>query len=268
MTAYGIRESMPESPQVPRDIPVAGMSRWKASGIHLGLSAAIAAALLVLMLTVWYPWPLFEAAGGNRLALLTVAVNVVLGPLLTLIVFRSGKKGMKFDLAFIATVQLAALAYGVYAVFVARPAYLVFTIDRFNLVPAVALDPADLAKVKDKRFKSPPVGGPQYVAAVFPPDPAERMKILITALAGKDLNLYPQYYVPYKQEARDALKRAKPLGVLLKRYPTAIGNYLKSSGRPEQSVKYLPLRARSRNGVVLLDSVSGMPLKILLLNPW
>ena len=30
----------------------------------------------------------------------------------------------------------------------------------------------------------------------------------------------------------------------------------------------LPLRARSKDGVVLLDAVSGMPLKILLLNPW
>jgi hypothetical protein len=244
------------------------MSRWKASGIHLTVSAAVAAALVTLMLTVWYPWPLFEAAGGNGLALLTVAVNVVLGPLLTLIVFRSGKKGMKFDIVFIAAVQLAALAYGVHAIFVARPAYLVLTIDRFNLVPAIALDPADLAKVTDMRFKSPPLGGPQYVAAVFPRDPAEKMKILMSALAGKDLNLYPQYYVPYKQETRDALERAKPLGVLLKRYPAAIGNYLRSSGRSEHSVKYLPLRARSRDGVVLLDSVSGMPLKILLLNPW
>ena len=268
MSPYGRTEFMLESPQMPMDVPVPGMSRWKASGIHLTLSAAIAAVLVTLMLTVWYPWPLFEAAGGNGLALLTVAVNVVLGPLLTLIVFRSGKKGMKFDLLFIAALQLAALAYGVYAVFVARPAYLVFTIDRFNLVPAIALDPADLAKVTDLRFKRPPVGGPQYVAAVFPANPAEKLKILWTALAGKDLNLYPQYYVPYKQETRDALKRAKPLAILLKRYPAAIGNYLKSSGRPEHSVKYLPLRARSKDGVVLLDSVSGMPLKILLLNPW
>src|SRR5580765_155893 len=43
------------------------MSRWKAAAIHLVLSAAIASGVLLFMLTVWYPWPFFEAAGGNQL---------------------------------------------------------------------------------------------------------------------------------------------------------------------------------------------------------
>jgi hypothetical protein len=51
------------------------MSRWKASGIH------------------------FEAAGGDRLIFILAAVDVTLGPLITLIIFKAGKKGLKFDLA-------------------------------------------------------------------------------------------------------------------------------------------------------------------------
>jgi hypothetical protein len=51
------------------------MSRWKASGIHLLISAAVAGALLTFMLTVWYPWPLFEAAGGSRLIFILAAVG-------------------------------------------------------------------------------------------------------------------------------------------------------------------------------------------------
>src|SRR5262245_30915782 len=97
------------------------MSRWKAAGIHLLLSAAIAAAVVIFMLTVWYYWPLFEAAGGSRLILILVGVDVTLGPLITLIVFKSGKKSLKFDLTVIALFQVAALIYGIYTFYLARP---------------------------------------------------------------------------------------------------------------------------------------------------
>lgn len=244
------------------------MSRWKASGIHLLLSAGIASAVLALMLAVWYPWPLFEAAGGSRLVLILVCVDVTLGPLITLIIFKSGKPGLKFDLTVIALVQLAALAYGVHTVYLARPVYLVFAVDRFDLVTAKDLDPEDLAKVTRVEFKRPPIGRPRYIAAVLPDDPDERARILGTSFAGKDLQMYPQYYVPYAQEEANALKRAKPLNVLLERDPDAVRGYLSAAGRTEDSVRYLPLRAPQKDGAVLLDAGSGAPLDIVLVEPW
>ncbi len=244
------------------------MPRWKASGIHLSLSAAIAGAVLAFMLTVWYPWPLFEAAGGDHLIFILVGVDATLGPLITLIIFRSGKKGLKFDLAVIALLQLSALAYGIHTVYLARPVYLVFTIDRFDLVTAANLDPQDLAKVTLAEFKRLPLGRPRYIATVPPRDPKENSKILNTALQGKDLQLYPQYYVPYDPKAQDVFKHAKDLGIILKRDPEGVQRYLKSAGRAPDTVKFLPFRARQRDGAVLLDAASGLPLKIILVNPW
>src|SRR5215467_6827215 len=110
------------------------MSRWKASGIHLLLSCAIVGAVLVFMVSVWYRWPLFILAGGAGITLILAGVDVTLGPLITLIIFKPGKKGLKFDLTFIALLQVVALAYGVHVIFIARPVYLVFAVDRFNLV--------------------------------------------------------------------------------------------------------------------------------------
>lgn len=247
----------------------APMTRWKASGIHLLSSACIAGAMLTLMLTVWYPWPLFEAAGGSELTMILVGVDVVLGPLVTLIVFKAGKKGLVFDLAVIVLAQMSALAYGVHVVYVARPAYLVYNIDRFDLVTAVQLDPQDLGKAEKAEFRSLPVTGPQYVAAVLPADPDEQQRILESALQGKDLNLYPQHYVPYEQEAQSARRRAKDLDALLKRDASgAVSRYLESSGRARETVKFLPLRARNRDGAVLLDAATGKPLKIVLVDPW
>ncbi len=41
------------------------MTRWKASGLHLLISAVVAVAAIAGMLLIWYPWPLFEAAGAT-----------------------------------------------------------------------------------------------------------------------------------------------------------------------------------------------------------
>ncbi|MGB7542326.1 MAG: TfpX/TfpZ family type IV pilin accessory protein [Burkholderiales bacterium] len=243
------------------------MSRWKASGIHLLLSGTVVGSVLVFMAAVWYRWPLFEVAGGGGLALILAGVDVTLGPLITLVIFKSGKKGLKFDLSVIALLQVAALAYGIHVVSLARPVYVVFAFDRFNLVTAKDLDPQDLAKVTREEFKRLPLGRPGYIAAELPRDPKLQLNIIMTALGGKDLQLYPQYYVPYEQQAQNVLRHAKPVSILLKRDPEAVRRYLISAGRSPESVKFLPLTAR-RDAAVLLDAVSGMPLEIVLADPW
>jgi hypothetical protein len=77
---------------------------------HPGLSALIGATVVVVMLTLWYPRPYFDAMGGQALLALIVGVDVTLGPLLTLIVFNPKKQELKFDLAVIAACQLTALS--------------------------------------------------------------------------------------------------------------------------------------------------------------
>ncbi len=84
------------------------LNRWKAAGIHLCLSALIAATVVVVMLALWYPGSYFDAMGGQTLLVLIVGVDVTLGPLLTLIVFNPKKKRLKLDLAVIAVFQVIA----------------------------------------------------------------------------------------------------------------------------------------------------------------
>jgi hypothetical protein len=74
--------------------------------------------------------------------------------------------------------------------------------------------------------------------------------------------------VPYSEQAQNAAQKAKSLSIMLKRHPEAIQHYLSSSGRAEDSVKYLPLSAPATDGIVLLDATSGTPVDIVLVNPW
>jgi hypothetical protein len=243
------------------------LSRWQASGLHLLISTAIAVAVLAVMLTVWYPGPLFEASGGNDLALILIGVDVTLGPLITLIIFRSGKPGLKLDLAMIGALQVGALAYGMHAVYLARPAYIVFVADQFQVVSAAQLDPEELAKARYPEFRQPPVGGPMLAFAELPTDPNELKKFAVLGLLGHDLQEFPRFFVPYAARTPEVLAKAWPLArvrSLEPRAAQAIDAWLAQSGTRESDVRYLPLRARRAWIAVAVDARTAQPIKLLI----
>ena len=143
------------------------MNRYRASGTHFAISATVAAIVFALIALVWYPGTLLSGAGGLELFVLVASVDVTLGPLLTLIVFVPGKKGLAFDLAVIGMLQVTALVYGVHVLFEARPAYIVFVKDRFEVVRANEIEDADLAKARSP-FNERPVTGPRIAGARLP----------------------------------------------------------------------------------------------------
>lgn len=242
-------------------------SRWQAAGAHLLICIVIATVVISVMLGVWYPGPLFEAAGGSGLLYILVGVDVTLGPLLTLIVFKSGKRGMKFDLTMIGLVQIAALIYGVYVVSLARPAYMVFVKDRFELATVAELEPAELAAAKYPEFRSPAWTGPRLVATDMPTDPKERQRLIDAALAGLDLQHFPRYYVPYAERTREVLAKADTIARLRVAEPVtakAVDAYLASSGTKEADVRVLMLRTRFAWLAVLIDPKTAQPVKMLL----
>jgi len=248
------------------------MSRWKASGVHLGISAAIAAIVVGVMLKLWYPPPYFDAMGGATLIMLIVGCDVVLGPLITLIIFKSGKKGLKMDLAIIGCIQLAALAYGTYTIFIARPVFTVFAIDRFEVVAANEIKTEELAKATNPEFSTLSLTGPRVVAALLPDDPQERSRIMTEALkGGDDIKNLPRLYVPYDSLAKEAGSHAQPLSRLTARNDAGsarVGEFLRASGLREDSVGYLPLSARNQSMSVILDKDSGQIRGVVDANPW
>ncbi len=105
------------------------MNRWQASGIHFLISLVVFCFLLLLILLVWYPGQLFQLNGGWDGLRIVIAVDLVLGPLLTLIVFKADKPSLKFDLTSIAIFQIVCLLGGVWVVYEERPIVLVFEYD-------------------------------------------------------------------------------------------------------------------------------------------
>lgn len=249
------------------------MNRWKAFAIHLGISAILGTSVISAMLLVWYPGPFFTAMGGNDLVLILLGVDVVLGPMITLVIFNRGKglRLLRMDLTIIGTLQAMALAYGVYVIAEVRPVYMVFTVDRFDLVAAMDIKDAERARATDPEFKDMPWGRPRTIAVRTPSDQQEQMRIIQSAMAGSDLQTFPQYYVKYEVLAAQALKRAKPVSDLRRRHPdeaALIDTALQKAGRRDDDTRFLPLKARSRDYSVLLDARSGAVVGFIELIPW
>jgi len=245
-----------------------GFTRWQAAGLHLLISIAIAATVLAVMLGVWYPRPLFEAEGGWGLLFILVGVDVVVGPLITSVIFKSGKPGLQFDLWMIALLQSAALIYGCFVVAEVRPVYIAFVKDQFEVVGAIDLSPADVKEARRDEFRRIPLTGPVWVAVEPPTDEKERQKLIFLALeGGKDMRHFPKYYVPYEEYKRQVLARGRSLQHVRRTEPEfarAIERYLADSGRRESDVLYFPLRASRGWGAVLVEANSGDVITMLL----
>ena len=199
-------------------------------------------------------------------------MDVTLGPLLTLAVFnpRKGLPKLRFDLAVIGLCQVAALAYGVHVMFVARPAYLVFAVDRFDLVMNNQLFDADFGKAQApwnvRRWGRPPT-----VGARVPDDPKLKEESLFIALSGIDLPQQPRFFVPYEQVAEQAASKARPIDELRKLNPDAqatIDRIVARSGRSEADLAFLPAAAPQRDFAVIVERPSGAIVARVLLKPW
>ncbi len=112
------------------------MSRWKAAAIHFSGSLFVYLILLALILLLWYPGVLFSIDGGWTGLRLVIGVDLILGPLLTLMVFKSGKPGLKFDLICIVTARAICMTAGMWVVYKERPIALVLAYDTFYSVAA------------------------------------------------------------------------------------------------------------------------------------
>lgn len=249
------------------------MTRLKAFSLHLIISTAIAASVVALMLLLWYRPPFFSALGGQHVLLVLLGVDVTVGPLFTLLIFNSlkSRRALTFDLSVIAILQAAALVYGMSVVFQARPVFMVFSRDSFDLVTANMLSKEDIAKAKNPEYRSLPLTGPVYVYSEMPADIKERNEVVLGAFSGKDLPQFPQYYMPYDEHMAVAGRAAMSIAELKKQNPgrsADIDDSVRAIGRAESDVGFLPLRAKYRDETVLVGKSDGRILSLLRMQPW
>jgi hypothetical protein len=176
--------------------------RLTAFSAHFSVSACALGLILGPLYAGWYRWPGWYLTGVLNVALILLCVDVALGPTATLIVAnpRKARHTLARDIAVIVAVQLTALGYGAITLWLGRPLYYTFSVDRLQMVQAADLAAAEIVRARRENPALAPhwYSRARWMWAPLPADPAEANKIVQSAIfGGPDVIQMPRYFKPW-----------------------------------------------------------------------
>lgn len=240
-------------------------TRLSFSFIHLLISFLITSLTLIIIFLLWYPAPLAKAVGVTPLVLIMLTINVIFGPALVFFIYKQGKKSLKFDLSIIISLQICAFCYGIYSIADGRPAWLVYSVDRIELIQNNDISLLPGAKIKPK-YQFVSWLNPQYVSVNLSNNPDQKEKDMLNAIFGLTLAKQPNRYTDFSDAKLNIQKNAQALAVL---------NHFNQSKLVQDVLKdypqanaWIPLKAKLIDMVVLVNKNTGEVIKIVDLRPW
>lgn len=231
--------------------------RIKAFAVHLCISLVILGGGVLLMLSLWYPDGLVAPSGAFSVVVTVLAVDLCLGPLITLIVYNPAKAELKRDLITVVLIQLVAFSYGAWTLADGRPVWIVFHDGYFQLVRQPDLDLRNINAAKAE-YRQLGWTGPRWVASVVPADEKrdeQEQRILESILGGVTPAQKPEYYLPLDAVQEKIIQAARPLKELEKTNPVA--DVERYRHRYPDTDAFLPLRTASKPLVVLIQRSTG-----------
>lgn len=231
--------------------------RYAAAHLLISLLVAVVSAAFVFGLL--YPPPWQAMLGVTSIFLLILVVDVVCGPLLTLILASPAKSRRErwLDFSLIGLLQVLALAYGIHSVWIARPVVLAFERDRLVLVTANEIDPSTLHEAPEG-MRHLPWWGVRAVATRRPKDNDEFFQSVGMGTAGLSPGMRPGWWLPWEQARQEMSERARPLSSLMAARPEKsemLEAAARKTGQDVARLRYLPLTtARTPDWIALLDA--------------
>lgn len=234
--------------------------------LHASISLGLALISVFVVFGLWYPSPIHKAVGATDIFLLLLAVDVVLGPLLTFVLAVEGKKYLKLDFAVVALLQLSAFFYGIHVVAEGRAVWLVFNIDRFDLVQAYQVNEGYRQEAQPE-YQQLSWIGPQLVSAQQPKGADEHTRLVFESVKdGIDLPQRPDLYTRYENERVNIVGAARDL-VELNHY-NAPADIVDTLQKWPEANAYLPMMSRIQPMVVLINRDTTKVIAIVELSPW
>jgi hypothetical protein len=220
---------------------------------------------------VWFPKPFDTMFGGTELFVLVVGCDLVLGPLLSLVIYdsRKSRRALVFDYSVVGTVQLATLVYGVYIVAGTRPVEVAFNKDRIEVVTAREISDQELAAARLPEYRSLSLVGPRYTYIQVPQ--ADQQDALFQSVSGNEEHQRPKFYTPYETGREEILRRARPLAELEKKYPDyspALDAAAREAGIEPHAARWLPVHHRKGFWTAIIDPATARPLSYAEVDPY
>ncbi len=235
---------------------LSNMTKLSAFLSHLGISFLLFIIILYIIIFHWYPEPFFTSDGGWQGIRIIAAVDLVLGPLLTLIVFKPGKKGLKMDLTIIGIIQVAALSWGIWIVHYERPIAAVYAENLFSTVTANDFKNQGLDGDKLKKYGDTT---PVWIYSNLPEDFEALQEVRLQALQlGRPLHWFVEYYRPIDQVAINRINK-KPFNIKewIKDKPKDLAVYekfLEDNKEKRGQLLFIPWHARYERSFIVMQS--------------
>lgn len=236
--------------------------RLKAFGLHLLVSAGVLTFVLGSLYLGWYRWPGWYLAGVSSVVAVVIAVDLTLGPLMTLLIAAPSKPRSELarDIGIIAAVQLSALIYGAVSLWDGRPLYYAFSASELELVQGYDFNAHELAIAREQHAALQPhwYSQPRWIWAPLPKDPGEAAKIVMAATVGggDDVTSMPQYFKPWEQglsELRTQLKRVDDIRYFSKLQKAALKQRMRALGLNTDQADAMALTGRGKPLLVVFD---------------
>jgi hypothetical protein len=246
------------------------VSRYRAALIHLFISAVIVGIAVATIHWVWYPQPSFEILSTIYVARVLFFITLLIGPLLTLVVYKQRKAGLMFDLSVIVLLQITTLAYGMHTLYEARPYYLVFAVDRLEFV---ARNRVDQSAIRSDELRQKSLGQFVRVFARRPEDPEEFQRYVdgIVNDGLPDLERRAEFWEPWAAGADVIRRTIRPIEDITPASPDERQNLQQAIGEFAQAhpnLGVLPVGGVEKDIGMLLDRDSLEILGALNINPW
>ncbi|WP_433847573.1 TfpX/TfpZ family type IV pilin accessory protein [Acinetobacter proteolyticus] len=228
---------------------------------HLSISLIFIALLFMLIHFIWFIPPLDSATGILPIFFMLVIIDLFIGPMFGFLVYKEGKKTLKLDLSVVILLQVCSFAYGAHIIFEARPVWIVYNSDKYDLVQKFEVIKSDESLIQPA-FRSESLFYPQY-AAIKPLPNSERF---VELQSGMSVVQKPERYVDISSAKSKIQDKSKNLSLLhlyndsnlvqriLKKYP--------------QATAFVPLKANAVDMTVLINKEKGEVVKIVDLRPW
>lgn len=235
--------------------------RLKFACKHFFISVLIGILTALLIYYVWYPYPLNIAVGVDQIFVMFIGIDIIIGPILGFLVYKESKKNLKFDLFIVVLFQFSAFIFGLISLEKARPAWIVFNLNQFELIlKNEIILPANKSNLK---YNESSWLGPQWVSTTPAKNITQKNNDIFEAVFNHvstaqkverymDIRIAKKTIISKAIEIKELSKYNSDLSIL-KKHPEA--------------KKYLPLKSKLVDMTVLLDK-TGNVIKIVNLRPW
>jgi len=229
------------------------MTRYSASLSHLIISVLIFGSFALWVYFIWFGQVFFDIGGAQEPLLMIACVDVVLGPIMTLIIFNPGKKGLKMDLTLIALVQISALSYGAYTIHKGKPGMILFKDGDFQNITESAIDRSKYPNESLQQYSLTPT-----LAIVDRSSRDAKAAKLLSSIVSEELD-YP-FYKPLAEQPdiSTMLDGALPFDALVNssdRNKTSVMDFLQ--GRSQEDFAFYIITNNEEQRILVADAHNG-----------